>query len=59
MSKDTSPGGADRGQERNLLYVIEAETFVSKTLRPFLSDTVEDTWYVTVGRRQEAWATRG
>ncbi|OWZ28826.1 sterility protein Ste20 [Cryptococcus neoformans c8] len=30
--------------ERNLLYVIEAETFVSKTIRPWASDTVEDYW---------------
>ncbi|WVF67846.1 hypothetical protein IAT40_002607 [Kwoniella sp. CBS 6097] len=30
--------------ERNLLYVIEAETFVSKTIRPWSSDTVEDYW---------------
>ncbi|KAK1923142.1 Rapamycin-insensitive companion of mTOR, middle domain-containing protein [Papiliotrema laurentii] len=30
--------------ERNLLYVIEVETFVSKTLRPFSTDTVEDYW---------------
>ncbi|ORY28003.1 Rapamycin-insensitive companion of mTOR, middle domain-domain-containing protein [Naematelia encephala] len=30
--------------ERNLLYVIETETWVSKTLRPFTSDTVEDYW---------------
>ena len=26
------------------MYVIEAETFVSKTLRPFTSDNVEDYW---------------
>lgn len=31
-------------QERNLLYVIEAETFVSKTIRPWASDTIEDYW---------------
>ncbi len=31
-------------QERNLLYVIEIETFVTKSLMPFTSDTVEDTW---------------
>ncbi|KAK6906421.1 hypothetical protein I203_100406 [Kwoniella mangroviensis CBS 8507] len=30
--------------ERNLLYVIEAETFVSKTIRPWSTDTVEDYW---------------
>ncbi|WWC92493.1 uncharacterized protein L201_007452 [Kwoniella dendrophila CBS 6074] len=30
--------------ERNLLYVIEAETFVSKTIRPWANDTVEDYW---------------
>nr|KIR45878.1 sterility protein Ste20 [Cryptococcus bacillisporus CA1280] len=30
--------------ERNLLYVIEAETFVSKTIRPWASDTIEDYW---------------
>ncbi|OCF45562.1 sterility protein Ste20 [Kwoniella heveanensis CBS 569] len=30
--------------ERNLLYVIEAETFVSKTIRPWSSDNVEDYW---------------
>ncbi|KAL7420859.1 hypothetical protein Q5752_004812 [Cryptotrichosporon argae] len=30
--------------ERNLLYVVETETFVSKTVRPFTSDTVEDYW---------------
>ncbi|KAK4687008.1 rapamycin-insensitive companion of mTOR, partial [Tremellales sp. Uapishka_1] len=30
--------------ERNLLYVIEVETFVSKTVRPFTGDTVEDHW---------------
>lgn len=32
------------GQERNLLYVIEVETFVTSVLRPFTSDTVDDTW---------------
>jgi hypothetical protein len=31
-------------QERNLLYVIEAETFVSRTVRPFMNDQVEDYW---------------
>ncbi|WWC72760.1 uncharacterized protein I206_106724 [Kwoniella pini CBS 10737] len=30
--------------ERNLLYVIEAETFVSKTIRPWSMDAVEDYW---------------
>ncbi|WVQ77136.1 hypothetical protein IAR50_006819 [Cryptococcus sp. DSM 104548] len=30
--------------ERNVLYVIEAETFVSKTIRPWSSDIVEDYW---------------
>lgn len=30
-------------KERSLLYVIEAETFVSKTLRPFVSN-VEEHW---------------
>lgn len=30
--------------ERNLLYVIETETWVTKTLRPFSTDTVEDYW---------------
>ncbi|WVQ86186.1 hypothetical protein IAT38_008354 [Cryptococcus sp. DSM 104549] len=30
--------------ERNLLYVIEVETFVSKTIRPWASDSVEDYW---------------
>ncbi|WWC98367.1 hypothetical protein V866_005258 [Kwoniella sp. B9012] len=30
--------------ERNLLYVIEAETFVSKTIRPWSTDTVKDYW---------------
>jgi rapamycin-insensitive companion of mTOR len=36
---------ADR-QEKNLLYVIEVEIWVSQTLRPFTSDTVQDYWYV-------------
>jgi hypothetical protein len=31
-------------QERNLLYVIEVETFVTSVLRPFTTDTVDDTW---------------
>ena len=35
-----------RTQERNLLYVIEVETFVSRTLRPFSTDNVEDYWCV-------------
>jgi hypothetical protein len=39
-------GGAEENQERNLLYVIEAETFVSKTIRPFSSDTVDEYWLV-------------
>ncbi|EIW69328.1 hypothetical protein TREMEDRAFT_30887 [Tremella mesenterica DSM 1558] len=30
--------------ERNLLYVVETETWVSKTLRPFTSDTIQDYW---------------
>ncbi|WVR08773.1 hypothetical protein IAU60_005831 [Kwoniella sp. DSM 27419] len=30
--------------ERNMLYVIEAETFVSKTIRPWSNDKVEDYW---------------
>ncbi|ODO05811.1 hypothetical protein I350_04872 [Cryptococcus amylolentus CBS 6273] len=30
--------------EGNILYVIEAETFVSKTIRPWSSDLVEDYW---------------
>ncbi|WWD20882.1 hypothetical protein CI109_105359 [Kwoniella shandongensis] len=30
--------------DRNILYVIEAETFVSKTIRPWSSDVVEDYW---------------
>ncbi|WVO18166.1 hypothetical protein L204_105869 [Cryptococcus depauperatus] len=30
--------------ERNLLYVIEAETFVAKTIRPWSNDAVEDYW---------------
>ncbi|CAD6567983.1 MAG: hypothetical protein TREMPRED_004194 [Tremellales sp. Tagirdzhanova-0007] len=30
--------------ERNLLYVIEVETFVSRTLRPFSTDHMEDYW---------------
>jgi len=29
-----------------MLYVIEVETWVSSTLKPFTSDTVEDYWYV-------------
>jgi hypothetical protein len=37
------PGRADE-QERNLLYVIEVETFVTSVLRPFTSDTADDTW---------------
>lgn len=35
-------------QEKNLLYVIEVETWVSSTLRPFSSDTVEDYWLVSL-----------
>jgi hypothetical protein len=31
-------------KERNLLYVIEVETFVTKTLKPFSTDMVEDYW---------------
>ena len=34
-------------QERNLLYVIEAEIFVTKTLRPFQIDHIEDYWCVS------------
>ncbi|KAK8850712.1 hypothetical protein IAR55_004632 [Kwoniella newhampshirensis] len=30
--------------DRNLLYVIEAETFVSKTIRPWSNDHIEDYW---------------
>ncbi|WOO81922.1 Target of rapamycin complex 2 subunit ste20 [Vanrija pseudolonga] len=30
--------------DQNLLYVIEVETFVSKTIRPFARDSVDDYW---------------
>jgi len=36
--------GKPDAQEKNMLYLIEIETFVSKTLRPFTTDKVEDYW---------------
>lgn len=30
--------------DQNLLYVIEVESFVSKTIRPFARDSVDDYW---------------